>query len=71
MNKYFCNAPFDQLEITPDGMCRICCKMPSVMVMDENNKQFRVHETTVTNIWESKWLGDFRKRFTEIGRAHV
>lgn len=62
MNKYFCNAPFRQIEITPTGSCRVCCKMPSVMVLGEDDEEVKVQNTILSEIWKNDWLNDFRQR---------
>ena len=27
MNSNFCTMPFNSLEISPDGTCKVCCKI--------------------------------------------
>jgi len=64
MNKYFCNSPFYQLEISPQGTARICCKMPATLITDKTtNRQYTIQKDGITAIWESEWMNDFRQRF--------
>lgn len=63
MNKYFCAAPFYQIEVTPHGAARVCCKINSEdTVKDLNGKEYIVNTTSISEIWESKWMNDFRQR---------
>lgn len=61
-NKYFCSAPFFQLEISPRGECRVCCKIHDPTIRDKNNKEFNVQRNTISEVWESDWLNNFRLR---------
>lgn len=65
MNKYFCNAPFNQLELTPEGKCRICCKMPGIMITNEEGVEYKVQDCDITTIWKSDWMNNFRQRFID------
>ena len=65
MNKYFCTAPFSQLEIVPEGVCKICCKLFDQKVLDDNGNPYKIYETDLSTIWNSNWLNNFRQRFIE------
>ena len=60
---FFCKAPFHGIEITPQGETRICCKMPSVAIKDEQEIAFKVNDTKMSDIWNSRWLNNFRQKF--------
>lgn len=62
MNKYFCNAPFMQTEITPEGACRICCKT-STFVTAEDGVPVKLQDTTLSELWNGEWYTNFRQRF--------
>jgi MoaA/NifB/PqqE/SkfB family radical SAM enzyme len=61
MNKYFCKAPFIQLEFSPQGECRVCCKMHDPVLKDDG-EQYKIQSSTVTEIWKSNWMENFRER---------
>ena len=64
MNKNFCKVPFSQLEISPSGECRVCCKMdPAIVITDNNNIPYKVQDTPLSDIWKSDWMKDLRKKF--------
>lgn len=60
----FCKVPFSQLEISPSGECRVCCKMNSdIVVRDDNNNPYRIQDTKLSSIWQSNWMNDLRQKF--------
>lgn len=63
MNKYFCTAPFSQLEISTPGTCKVCCKMSPISILDDNGRPFKLQESDIQTIWNSKWYNNFRQRF--------
>ena len=64
MRKHFCKVPFGQMEVSPSGECRVCCKMRSdVVVRDDAGNPYRVQETSLSTIWNSNWMNDLRQRF--------
>jgi MoaA/NifB/PqqE/SkfB family radical SAM enzyme len=64
MNKYFCAAPFRNLEVRGEGRCTVCCKIDS-HILDENGEPYHMYDTDISTVWNSKWMNDFRERFVE------
>lgn len=68
MGQNFCNAPFTNLETTPQGDCRICCKMPHQSILKPNGHSYKINVDGITAIWNSEWLNNFRQQFIDNKR---
>ena len=62
MNKNFCTMPFNSLEISPDGTCKVCCKIQKNIV-DNERGQYNVLTDTIEDIWNSDDLKSLRQSF--------
>ena len=66
MNKYFCPSPFYQLEISTNGVTRVCCKIKSnETIKDDEGNEFQMETSSISEVWDSKWMNDFRDRNTK------
>lgn len=58
----FCKAPFAQLEVTPNGECRVCCKI-STLARTEDGRYMTLLNDSFDDIWNSKYYKDLRQKF--------
>jgi MoaA/NifB/PqqE/SkfB family radical SAM enzyme len=59
--------PFNSLEVSPDGTCKVCCKIQSD-IKKTNTEYFNVLNDTVEDIWHSVDLKMLRKKFLKNER---
>ena len=62
MTSNFCTMPFNSLEISPDGTCKVCCKIQTD-IKKTNTEYFNVLNDTIEDIWHSVDLKLLRKKF--------
>lgn len=55
--------PFNSLEISPDGTCKICCKIDANIKKDDGT-DFNVLYDKLDDIWNSKDINQLRNKFT-------
>ena len=67
MTSNFCTMPFNSLEVSPDGTCKVCCKIQSD-IKKTNTEYFNVLNDTVEDIWHSVDLKILRKKFLKNER---
>jgi MoaA/NifB/PqqE/SkfB family radical SAM enzyme len=54
--------PFNSLEVSPDGTCKVCCKIQTD-IKKTNTKYFNVLTDTIEDIWHSVDLTMLRTKF--------
>jgi MoaA/NifB/PqqE/SkfB family radical SAM enzyme len=59
--------PFNSLEISPDGTCKVCCKIQTD-IKKTNTEYFNVLNDTIEDIWHSVDLQMLRKKFLKNER---
>lgn len=62
MSNNFCTMPFNSLEISPDGTCKVCCKIRTD-IKKTDSEYFNVLTDSIEDIWNSKDLKRLRKKF--------
>lgn len=62
MNSNFCTMPFNSLEISPDGSCKVCCKILKD-IRKTRTADFNVLTDTIEDIWKSDDLQLLRDKF--------
>ena len=62
MTSNFCTMPFNSMEISPDGTCKVCCKIQTD-IKKTNTEYFNVLNDTIEDIWHSVDLTLLRKKF--------
>lgn len=67
MTPNFCTMPFTSLEISPDGTCKVCCKIKTD-IKKTNTEYFNVLNDTIEDVWHSVDLQMLRKRFLKNER---
>ena len=59
--------PFNSLEISPDGTCKVCCKIQTD-IKKSNTEYFNVLNDNINDIWHSVDLTLLRKKFLKNER---
>jgi len=67
MTSNFCTMPFTSLEISPDGTCKVCCKIQTD-IKKSNTEYFNVLNDDINDIWHSIDLTLLRKKFLKNER---
>lgn len=67
MTTNFCTMPFNSLEISPDGTCKVCCKIQTD-IKKSNTEYFNVLNDNINDIWHSVDLTLLRKKFLKNER---
>jgi len=67
MTSNFCTMPFNSLEVSPDGTCKVCCKIQSD-IKKTNTEYYNVLNDTIEDIWHSVDLQMLRKKFLKNER---
>ena len=62
MTSNFCTMPFNSLEVSPDGTCKVCCKIKTD-IKKTNVEYFNVMKDDINDIWHSVDLKMLRKKF--------
>lgn len=68
MKNNFCVLPFNSLEISPDGTCKVCCKIDANIKKDDG-KDFNVLYDKLDDIWNSKNINQLRDNFNNNRRS--
>ena len=58
----FCTMPFNSLEISPDGTCKVCCKIKT-NIKKTYKEDFNVLNDKIEDIWQSISLKELRSKF--------
>ncbi len=58
----FCKVPFSQLEITPNGEARVCCKI-STLTRSPDGRYMNLLQDSFDDIWYSQYMKDLREKF--------
>lgn len=66
MTSNFCTMPFNSLEISPDGTCKVCCKI--LKNIHKSKTEFNVLTDTIEDIWNSEDLQLLRGKFLKNER---
>lgn len=67
MPSNFCTMPFNSLEISPDGTCKVCCKIKTD-IKKTDTEYFNVLTDNIEDIWKSDNLIALRKQFLKNER---
>ncbi len=67
MTSNFCTMPFNSLEVSPDGTCKVCCKIQTD-IKKSNTEYFNVLNDDINDIWHSVDLQLLRKKFLKNER---
>jgi MoaA/NifB/PqqE/SkfB family radical SAM enzyme len=67
MTSNFCTMPFNSLEVSPDGTCKVCCKIQTD-IKKSNTEYFNVLNDNINDIWHSVDLQLLRKKFLKNER---
>jgi MoaA/NifB/PqqE/SkfB family radical SAM enzyme len=59
--------PFNSLEVSPDGTCKVCCKIQTD-IKKSNTEYFNVLNDNINDIWHSVDLQLLRKKFLKNER---
>jgi MoaA/NifB/PqqE/SkfB family radical SAM enzyme len=59
--------PFNSLEVSPDGTCKVCCKIQTD-IKKTNVEYFNVMKDDINDIWQSVDLKMLRKKFIKNER---
>lgn len=65
MTSNFCTMPFNSLEISPDGTCKVCCKIQHIgdSISKNNGVEYNVLEDKIQDVWNSDELRSLREKF--------
>lgn len=66
-NSNFCTMPFNSLEVSPDGTCKVCCKIQTD-IKKTDTQYFNVLNDTIEDIWHSADLQLLRTKFLKNER---
>jgi len=67
MTSNFCTMPFNSLEVSPNGTCKVCCKIQTD-IKKSDTEYFNVMKDDINDIWHSVDLQLLRKKFLKNER---